>query len=248
MNVVTCSVAFFRKRNCHRNGRTANVFRFGELAVRIIAACWLFAATASFASCPAQERHTLLPEISTVLSRVIGSVVTVRNSGGAVGSGFVLHQPRLIVTNAHSVLGQDDLTITLPDGTKVAAELLSRHTEHDLALLAPRGEVSVPGLVLASAPLETGQWVIAVGNPFGLGIFASVGIIGALPGILEPSSSLADLIQTDAAINPGNSGGPLLNLDGEVVGVVSAAITAGRGIGFAVPASRLRQLLAEIDG
>jgi serine protease Do len=127
----------------------------------------------------------------------------------------------------------------------VAARVLKRSDVHDLALLEFDRPAGVPGLELAAAAPRVGQWVVAAGNPFGLGPAASVGIIGATPGTLGREGPLAELIQTDAAINPGNSGGPLLNLHGEVVGVVSASASPGQGIGFAVPAAALRTLLAQ---
>lgn len=202
-----------------------------------LAASWLTA-------CALPVAEPGVPDVATMLERAAPSIVTVITPGGAVGSGFVLEGSDIVVTSAHGSRGDRSFEIGLADGRRLAAAILKRSEDHDLALLSFDKPAGLPGLELATAAPRAGQWVVAAGNPFGLGPAASVGIIGATPGTLGREGPLADLIQTDAAINPGNSGGPLLNLRGEVVGVVNTSATPGQGIGFAVPVSALRALLA----
>lgn len=178
-----------------------------------------------------------------VAERAAPAVVTILDAGGAIGSGFLLEESGLLVTTAHGLRGHRAPAIAGADGRQVAARVLRVSEDDDLALLEPRGPIAGRGLPLASRPPVVGSRVLALGNPFGLGLVASAGIIGAVPGTLGRDGPLAGLLQTDAAINPGNSGGPLLNAQGEVVGVVSAASSPGQGIGFVVPAARVQALL-----
>lgn len=196
------------------------------------------------AACALPGGESAGPDVATMLQRAAPGIVTIMTPDGAVGSGFVLAGRELVVTSAHGLPGDRRVEIALADGRKVAARLLRRSADHDLALLAFDDPAGAPGLELATSGPRVGQWVVAAGNPFGLGPAASIGIIGATPGTLGREGPLAGLIQTDAAINPGNSGGPLLNLRGEVLGVVSASASPGQGIGFAVPTAALRDLLA----
>jgi serine protease Do len=158
----------------------------------------------------------------------------------AQGSGFVVDgKEGLIVTNNHVIDGADEIIINFNDGTKLNVEkILGKDTKTDLALLKvtpkrPLAQVSFG----SSSKLKVGDWVMAIGNPFGLGGSVSVGIISAKQRDIN-TGPYDDFLQTDAAINKGNSGGPLFNMDGEVIGVNTAIISPSGGsigIGFAVP-------------
>ena len=159
----------------------------------------------------------------------------------SLGSGFVIDAKEgLIVTNNHVIEGADEIIINFHDGTKLKVEkVLGKDTKTDLALLkvTPKKPlVAVP--FGSSAKMKVGDWVMAIGNPFGLGGSVTVGIISAKQRDIN-SGPYDDFLQTDAAINKGNSGGPLFSMDGEVIGVNTAIISPSGGsigIGFAVPA------------
>jgi len=181
------------------------------------------------------------------------------------GSGFVIDDQGHIVTNQHVVQGADRLEVDFPSGHKAWAEVLGTDPDSDLAVL----EVSVPAEALVPLPLgdsstvQVGDFVVAIGNPFGLSGSMTVGVVSAIGRVLESERqtpegrpfSAGGLIQTDAAINPGNSGGPLLNLEGRVVGVNRAIRTeeftvsgsaANSGVGFAVPVNILRRVVPSL--
>ncbi|TVR41929.1 MAG: DegQ family serine endoprotease [Planctomycetota bacterium] len=154
------------------------------------------------------------------------------------GSGFIVAANGDILTNHHVVAGADRLTVTLHDGREFPATLVGSDEKSDLAVLRIEGE-NLPTLPLgSSAGLRVGEWVIAIGNPFGLSHTVTAGIVSAKGRSRVGIADYEDFIQTDAAINPGNSGGPLLNLDGEVVGINTAIFSRSggyMGIGFAIP-------------
>jgi len=159
----------------------------------------------------------------------------------SLGSGFVIDgKAGLIVTNNHVIAGADEITIIFRDGRKLRVDkVVGRDTKTDLALLKVTPKKPLKSVKFGSSDLlRVGDWVMAIGNPFGLGGSVSVGIISAKQRDIR-SGPYDDYLQTDAAINKGNSGGPLFNMDGEVIGVNTAIIspTGGSiGIGFAVPA------------
>lgn len=168
----------------------------------------------------------------------------------SVGSGFLLDGRRgLVLTNAHVIEDATEITITLKDRRNFNARLIGRDPASDVALLRIP-PVALKGLTWGdSDTLEVGDFVIVIGNPFGLGQTVTSGIVSALGRSGVAGDRLGDLIQTDASINPGNSGGPLINLGGEVVGINSALLgpSGGNvGIGFAVPSNRVRQSLKRI--
>jgi len=166
----------------------------------------------------------------------------------SLGSGFVIHEDGYVVTNAHVVQRAESITVQTHDDSKHPARVLSADSSHDLAVLKldlPEG-VKLPALPLGrSDDLMVGETVIAVGNPFGLSNTVSRGIVSALGRQLQIDRNrrLAGLIQTDAPINPGNSGGPVLNINGEVIGVSTAIRADAQSIGFAIPVDRLWELL-----
>ena len=157
----------------------------------------------------------------------------------ALGSGFVIDSKGVIVTNHHVIKDADEIEVAFPNGDSFDAVVVGSDEETDLAVLQVVGDVDLPAVPFAnSETARVGEWVLAIGNPFGLNTSLSIGVISAR-GRDIGSGRYDDFIQTDAAINQGNSGGPLFNLAGEVVGVNSAiySTTGGSvGIGFAIPA------------
>jgi len=171
------------------------------------------------------------------------------------GTGWIFDNDGHIVTNNHVVSGADDVTVTFYDGTWATAEVVATDPQADLAVLkvtAPDGYPWRPLSLAANDDLRVGHSVIAIGNPYGYANTMTTGIISAL-GRSFPTSELGenrytlpDVIQTDAAINPGNSGGPLLNLNGEVVGVnfaIESATRTNSGVGFAIPVSIVERIV-----
>ncbi len=166
------------------------------------------------------------------------------------GSGFLLDDSGRILTNNHVISGSQELEVTLTDQTKYRARVLVRDPGNDIALLKITPRKKLPYLRLGdSEPLQVGQKVLAIGNPFGLEGTLTTGIISSLGRSLrdETGRTLEGMIQTDAAINPGNSGGPLLDSHGNVVGINTAIYGPGSniGIGFALPINRAKRMLNE---
>ncbi len=163
------------------------------------------------------------------------------------GSGFIVDENGIILTNAHVVSNADKVTVTLKDGRTFDGEVRGTDEVTDLAVVAinPQGSSLPVALLGDSNSLQVGDWAIAVGNPVGLdntvtlGIISTIGRSAAKVGI--PDKRL-DFIQTDAAINPGNSGGPLLNGNGEVIGINTAIRADAMGIGFAIPINKAKAL------
>ena len=170
------------------------------------------------------------------------------------GSGFVYDAEGHIITNFHVVEGADQLMVTLANGQEFEAELVGQDPTNDLAVIHIRagGDLPAPLPLGDSDNLRVGQFVVAIGNPFGLEQTLTVGVVSALGRIIqspEENRFIGEAIQTDAAINPGNSGGPLLDLQGRVIGVNSQIISPSRanaGIGFAVSANTVRRVAPEL--
>jgi serine protease Do len=165
----------------------------------------------------------------------------------ALGSGFVISKEGLILTNNHVVEKATEIKIKLITGKEYDAKLVGRDPKTDLALIQvkPDKVFPKPEVLGDSDALHVGDWVMAVGNPFGLGHTVTTGIISAKSRILG-AGPYDDFLQTDAAINPGNSGGPLFNMDGEVIGINTAIIAQGQGIGFAIPVNMAKELLPQL--
>lgn len=178
------------------------------------------------------------------------------NGGGperkvpSLGSGFVISEDGFIVTNNHVVEDVDEIEVVFNDGTEIDAEVVGRDPATDIALIQIKPDKKLPALPLGnSASLRPGEWVIAIGNPFGLEHTVTAGIVSALHRRnLQPGAGgrYDDFIQTDAAINPGNSGGPLINASGEVVGINTAIRQGANTIGFAVPIDMAKEILPSL--
>ncbi|WP_027369642.1 DegQ family serine endoprotease [Desulfovermiculus halophilus] len=165
----------------------------------------------------------------------------------ALGSGFIISRDGYVVTNNHVVEKADEIQVILKGGDdSFPAEIVGRDPETDLALLKIEAERDLPTLGFGNSDqLQVGQWVMAIGNPFGLDHTVTAGIISA-KGRVIGAGPYDNFLQTDASINPGNSGGPLLNMEGEVVGINTAIVAAGQGIGFAIPASMAEEIISEL--
>ncbi|HIN10856.1 MAG TPA: PDZ domain-containing protein [Acidobacteria bacterium] len=189
---------------------------------------------------------------------VTRTVRGVRLPGSGIGSGFLIDREGHIVTNNHVIAGATEIAVTLSDGSEVTAQKLGTSPADDLAMIkVPASEVKgIKPLELAdSSKVRPGQLAVAIGSPFRQFNSITVGIVsgtgrGPSSVLLRP---IPDMIQTDAPLNPGNSGGPLVNLDGEVIGVASSVRTSGLGnqleqfrIGFAVPSNTVKGLLPEL--
>ena len=168
---------------------------------------------------------------------------------GSLGSGFVVSADGVIITNNHVIENADEINVIFASGRTLQAELIGTDVETDIAVLKVKSETPLPFVEFAdSDAAEVGDWVMAIGNPFGFGGSVSAGIISARNRDIQ-SGRYDDFIQTDAAINRGNSGGPLFNLNGEVVGVNTAIIspTGGSvGLGFSIPANLVEQVSTQI--
>ncbi len=155
----------------------------------------------------------------------------------SLGSGFIVDTDGYIVTNNHVVENTDEIKVILQDGNKYEAKIIGRDKNTDLALIKIKPDKKLPALKLGNSDnVKVGEWVVAIGNPFGLGHTVTAGIVSA-KGRVIGSGPYDDFIQTDTSINPGNSGGPLLDLNGNVVGINTAIIQNGQGIGFAIPSN-----------
>jgi serine protease Do len=164
----------------------------------------------------------------------------------SLGSGFIISKDGYIVTNNHVVENADKIEVILKDEKEFDAEIVGRDANTDLALLKIKTDRDLPVLPFGdSDALKVGQWVVAIGNPFGLEHTVTAGIVSA-KGRVIGSGPYDDFIQTDASINPGNSGGPLINMDGKVVGINTAIIAGGSGIGFAIPINLAKNIVDQL--
>ena len=164
----------------------------------------------------------------------------------SLGSGFIISADGYILTNNHVVDGADEIKVKLADGRSFPATIKGGDIKLDLALLKIDTGESLPVAKLGdSGKLQVGEWVIAIGNPFGLEQTVTVGIVSA-KGRVIGAGPYDEFIQTDASINPGNSGGPLFNLAGEVIGINTAIIANGQGIGFATPVNAAQNIIPQL--
>jgi serine protease Do len=163
------------------------------------------------------------------------------------GSGVIVGAEGLIVTNNHVIEGASQVIVTLASKAEYPAKVIGRDPKTDIALLKiePRG--TLPAAALGDSDrVRVGDWVVAVGNPFGLNNTVTAGIVSA-KGRVIGAGPYDDFIQTDASINPGNSGGPLFSLRGELVGINTAIVPNGQGIGFAIPVNLVKTLLPQLE-
>ncbi len=164
-----------------------------------------------------------------------------------VGSGFVISKDGYVLTNNHVVDRADQIKVRLSNGNEYTAKVVGRDEKTDLAVLKIAGSSDLRPLALGNSDdLKVGSWVVAVGSPFGLEQTVTAGIVSA-KGRVIGSGPYDDFIQTDASINPGNSGGPLINMNGEVVGINTAIVASGQGIGFAIPIDTAKEIIPQLE-
>ncbi|MDQ1628425.1 MAG: putative serine protease PepD [Actinomycetota bacterium] len=217
---------------------------------------------------PARGGTTAVEQVASRLLPSVVSIVETTADGGGEGTGVVLSSDGLILTNNHVVAGAaqgGSLSVTLNDGRTVDATIVGRDPVTDLAVVRAKGAHGLtPAELGSSASLRPGQAVVAIGSPLGLQGTVTSGIVSALDrpvrtggeaGSGDPTSTVIDAIQTDAAINPGNSGGPLVNLSGQVVGINSAIASLGAasgtqsgsiGVGFSIPIDQARLIAKQL--
>ena len=166
----------------------------------------------------------------------------------SLGSGVIIDAAGHVLTNEHVVLGAGSVMVNLMDGRGLKADIIGVDPESDLAVLKLRAGGSLPFVAAGNSDdIMVGEPAIAIGNPFGLGHTVTAGVISATRRSIQTEDRLyLDFIQTDASINPGNSGGPLLNADGEMIGINSAIYQKGQGIGFAIPVNRARRVVEDL--
>ena len=195
--------------------------------------------------------HTGLdPRIPRGMEEFFGNPFGGRGHGGggpyrvpSLGSGFVISPDGYIVTNNHVIEDVDRIEVVFNNGDELEATIIGRDPKTDIALIKVTPKAPLAALVLGdSDAVRPGEWVVAIGNPFGLEHTVTAGIVSAKHRNIG-QGSYDDFIQTDAAINPGNSGGPLLNLRGEVIGINTAINPRANTIGFTVPINMAKQVL-----
>jgi serine protease Do len=163
-----------------------------------------------------------------------------------VGSGFIMSKEGYILTNNHVVEDAEQIKVKLAGGKEFDGKIVGRDPKTDLALVKIAGDSDLQPLKLGNSDdLKVGSWVVAVGSPFGLEQTVTAGIVSA-KGRVIGSGPYDNFIQTDASINPGNSGGPLFNMEGKVVGINTAIVSQGQGIGFAIPISMAKNILPDL--
>ena len=191
---------------------------------------------------------SLAPLVNAVRPGVVNIATANGGASQSLGSGFLLSPDGYCVTNNHVIERAQLIRVRLADGRELDADVVGKDPSTDLALLKLSGEGvgKLPTVVLGdSDQLEVGDWVVAIGNPFGLDTSVTHGIISARERVIGVGP-FDDFIQTNATINPGNSGGPLFDMKGQVVGVTSAIVSQGQGIGFAVPINLVKDLLPNL--
>jgi serine protease Do len=162
------------------------------------------------------------------------------------GSGVIISGDGYIITNNHVVEGVKTAKVTLSDGTELSGQVVGTDPKTDLALVKVKSEQTLPAAKLGNSEvLEVGDWVMAIGNPFGLEATVTVGVLSG-KGRVIGAGPYDDFLQTDASINPGNSGGPLFNTAGEIVGINTAIIPNGQGIGFSIPVNMAKDIVAQL--
>lgn len=210
----------------------------------------------------AENQVPVLPSVADVVAAVKPSVVAIDTettleifrrsfSQQAAGSGWIIDESGIIVTNSHVVAGAESIMVTLDDGRtlKVDPNTVAIDQANDLAVLKIDAKNLAAAKVGDSSALRVGDWLVAIGNPLGLGVSAKEGIVSRLDVTLTVEEETLDsFIETSAAINPGNSGGPLVNMKGEVIGITSAKIAAVgvEGMGYAISINEAIPIIEEL--
>lgn len=165
----------------------------------------------------------------------------------SLGSGVIISADGYILTNEHVIRGAEEIKVKLSDERVYEGKLVGSDPRTDVAVLKIQATEELPAAILGdSDALKVGQWALAIGNPFGLDRTLTVGVVSATGRTNVGIEDYEDFIQTDASINPGNSGGPLLNIYGEVIGINTAIVASGQGIGFAIPINMARAIAEQL--
>jgi serine protease Do len=165
----------------------------------------------------------------------------------SLGSGVIIEKSGLILTNNHVIKDADEITVKFANKQEAKGKVVGTDPKTDLAVIRVSTKEDLPVVALGNSDaLHVGQWAIAIGNPFGLDHTLTVGVISATGRSEVGIAAYENFIQTDASINPGNSGGPLLNIRGEVIGINTAIVASGQGIGFAIPVNMARKVMDDL--
>ena len=199
---------------------------------------------------PRPQEGRQAPQVPPQFREFFGDDFFERFFGGApqrerrsLGSGVIVDKRGYILTNNHVIEQADEIEVHLSDKRKFTATVVGKDPKTDLAVIKIAAPDDLPVAKLGdSTKIRIGEWAMAIGNPFGLDQTVTVGVISAIGRSDVGITTYEDFIQTDASINPGNSGGPLVNLNGEVVGINTAIVASGRGIGFAIPISMAKEI------
>ena len=199
---------------------------------------------------PSEMFRGLPPEFERFFEQFEGGRNAQPRTQRSLGTGFLISADGYIVTNNHVVAGADTVLVNLQGSTgkdhSLKAQVIGTDEETDIALLKVKADTPLPFLHFGdSDKMEVGEWVLAIGNPFGLGHTVTAGILSAKGRNIQ-SGPFDNFLQTDASINPGNSGGPLINMEGKVIGINTAIIASGQGIGFAIPSSMAERIVNQL--
>ena len=240
----------------------------GALAASLVGAAWFRGdtSTTSASTAPTAVSTSLTStdgDVRSVVEKAQASVVAIEFDvtatqrgrtvqGSGAGSGVIISSDGLVLTNAHVVENASNLKVTLSDGSKYNAAIIGSDTTQDIALVQLQGASNLPAATLgSSSDLQVGDGVVAIGNALDLdgSLTVTSGIVSAKNRSLSSNdnSTLANLIQTDAAINSGNSGGPLLNMAGEVVGINTAIIQDSQNLGFSIAIDSVKPLITSLQ-
>jgi serine protease Do len=186
-------------------------------------------------------------QLREFFKRFFGEIPDRERKQQSLGSGFIIGSDGQIITNNHMIEGAEEIKVKLSDGREFKAKVIGRDPKTDLALIKIASPVErLPVLELGDSDrMRVGDWVLAVGIPFGLEHTVTQGIISATGRVIG-SGPYDNFLQTDAPINPGNSGGPLVNLKGEVIGINTAIVSGGQGLGFAIPSSLAKSIISQL--
>jgi S1-C subfamily serine protease len=213
--------------------------------------------TAQLPTTPLSNSGSFIADVAERTGEAVVRIDSTRNRssrsrGGSVqgtGSGFIIKSDGLVVTNAHVVEGADQVTVTLKNGREYTGQILGRDELTDVAVVKIQAN-NLPTVAMGNSDqIRPGEWAIAIGNPLGLDNTVTAGIIsgtGRSSGVIGAPDKRVSFIQTDAAINPGNSGGPLLNQQGQVIGMNTAIIGRAQGLGFAIPINQVQRIANQL--
>jgi serine protease Do len=223
-------------------------FRLRVAAVAVVACAALYLTAAQATAQDVPRTNAAVKAIRKVKPSVVALKVPGSGNKGPTGTGVIIDERGYIVTNRHVVCGADKVAVRLVDNTELNAKVIVSDANSDLAILKVNASKKLPALPLGPAgDVEVGEDVMAIGHPYGYSFTVSRGIVSALERSIElPNGvTLTGMIQTDAAINPGNSGGPLVNINGEFIGIVTALRDGAQNIAFAINTDTIKRVLAE---